>query len=91
MTAVPTGAISRTYIAPDLTKIGKAKDARLAEGSCASPPCKRERMTRACSLRVKPDGWVEEPAGIASDEAAATQVTKPGGKRNFTAIVEGST
>jgi len=31
------------------------------------------RMTRARSLRVKPDGWVEEPAGIASDETAPTQ------------------
>jgi hypothetical protein len=45
MTAEPTGAISRTYVAPDLTKIGRAKDARLAERDRA--PHRHLRRSRA--------------------------------------------
>jgi hypothetical protein len=79
---------SSTAVEGDLIRhwLGIAKKAEFSGEELA---CKRG--PRARSLRVKPDGWVEEPAGIASDEAAATQVAKPGGERNFTAIVEGST
>jgi hypothetical protein len=39
-TAEPTGAISRTYIGPDLTKVGKAKTLGSPEELCGCPQTK---------------------------------------------------